>query len=171
MNSHDGILTLENIMNPGYQIWIILAVLLIGTNDAWSRSREVLDSFSMTDEAKQSNKIILIAREIPPEKQEPPLSKEEKKRRDEQKAFEKKLDVEAAALKASQANAEAEKLRNIRESEQRAQDAGEEAKRKAAEEERKRKKAAWDARCVINPVMTDLQLEACKEVRRNPLPE
>ena len=38
------------------------------------------------------------------------------------------------------------------------------------EKDRKLKQAAWEARCVIKPAMSDEEIATCREVRTKPAP-
>ena len=81
-------------------------------------------------------------------------------------------------IKAAQ-EAQRQKAERAKADKENAQRAAEEAKRKQAEEaekhrlaalegdkEAKRKRAAMEARCEIKPVMTDADMEACRELAR-----
>ncbi len=82
-----------------------------------------------------------------------------------------------AERKAAQTQAEQQKQSMIDIAE------AEEAKRKLAEQQearrlaalekeklRKQRQAAWEARCVIKPAMSDEEIEICREVRTKPAP-
>ena len=102
---------------------------------------------------------------------QPALSpEEEKKRRERQLEYEKKIAEEGDAIKAAKALLEEERLKRLKEAEERKLAAEKEAQRKADLEARERAQAAWEARCVIKPVMTDEEIGVCREVRTKPAP-
>jgi hypothetical protein len=113
----------------------------------------------------------------PPAAKPRPLSPEEEKRRKQREAEEQAAAKAEAERKEAEAKAAEEKQRlidlaaaeeeRVKLEEQKAARA-EAAKKKA--EERRQKQAAWEARCVIKPAMSDEEIATCREVRSKPAP-